>query len=89
MNVNELVAHAKESNEKLADLHNGNSTQLIRAIFAAIVKEVEGGEVNTAVRIPGLGVFRKHELDRQKDGVPIKITRFIFRPASDKPKTTA
>jgi len=84
MTINELVDQVKATaGKQLEAVPDPKARALVRAALAEIGKQIEaGGE--EPVRIPGLGVFRSSEVEREKDGQKSVVKKITFRPTPPK-----
>ena len=83
----EIVELIKQQNpDALGNIPDKKAAAVIRKAFqelARTVRETEEGEV----RLPGFGVFRIRQVEREKDGEKEMVKRVVFRPASEKKPT--
>ena len=80
----EIVELIKQQNpDALGNIPDKKAAAVIRTAFqelARTVRETEEGEV----KVPGFGVFRIRQVEREKDGEQVVVKRVVFRPASER-----
>ncbi len=78
-----VKALRKERPNLFGKVPEKKAAALIKAAFAQLGKHV--GSMNEGVvRVPGFGNFRVRQVEREKDGQKVTVTRTIFRAMKTK-----
>ena len=75
----------KESPKLLAQVPDKRAAALVRAALNQLGKRIKAVE-DGVVKVPGFGNFRMRQIEREKDGKKVTVTRTIFRAAKPGPK---
>lgn len=80
----EIVELIKQQDpDALGKMQDKKAAAVIRKAFqelARTVRETEEGEI----KLPGFGVFRIRQVEREKDGEKEAVKRVVFQPAPEK-----
>ncbi len=79
MKLLELVSKIKEDNaDKLSTINDRKMAMIIKEALIHIKNDIETAD--TTVRVPVLGMFRVHMIEKEDEGVKSAQKRIIFKP---------
>lgn len=86
MNPNEVIEALKKSNPNIiGKLSDSKISAIIRSTLMIVAKQVTEAEEGT-VRVPGLGVFKVRNVEREIEGEKKEGKRILFVPAKEREK---
>lgn len=88
MNILELVKQAKQTNPKLKGLPPPKAALLLRTVFQQIKQELAQKEKGP-MPVPGLGVFRVTQVEKEENGQKVTKRRVNFQVGQPKAKKDA